>query len=217
MNGFDYWAWFWPWLSAWAWPLISAVLGAFVTVIFVNRLQKPKLVATIAEDKYDDKSNAHYVHLKVRNISKPWLGGGTAVNCRGKIRLTDGRSFVTKWATRPNPIRTEIVPHEGTLKLVNIVEPAYVDQAKYEYLRPGDEKSLDVAVRFKGNPSCYIHTPENFQAQDYFKPEGKELGIGEYPFSVVFEFDGGKSDEFRFKIVNEAGDSAGFLSLKPST
>jgi len=203
--------------ALWVWPLISAIVGALFTVFLVYQLQRPRLQIAIKGDIYDGKANAHFVHLKVKNIAKGFLGGGTAANCRGKITLEDGRSFITKWETRANPIRTEIVPHEGMLELVNLVEPAYIDQAKHEYLKPGDERSLDVAVRFKGDSSCYIHTPENFQAQNYFKPEGKEVGTGVHPFSVIFEFDGGKSDESHFKIVNEAGDSPSLLCLKPDT
>lgn len=205
-----------PLFGVWAWPLITAIIGALFTVFLLYELQRPKLEVSIADDHYDGKSEYHFVHLKVKNIARGFLGGGTAANCRGKITLADGRIFITKWATKANPVRTEIISHEGTLKRVDIVEPAYIDQAKHEFLRPGDEKSLDVAVRPKGDASCYIHTPENFQDPNY-KPEANRLGTGVYSFSAVFEYDGGKSEQFRFKIVNDAGDNPGLLSLSPST
>lgn len=200
-------------VATWIWPFLSAIIASFVTVALLYHFQKPKLVASIAEDRYDERFDRHYVHLKVKNVSKPFLGGGTAVNCRGKITLRDGRSFITKWASRANPVRTELVHDESGWKAVNIVEPAYLEQAKYEYLRPSDERSLDVAVRFKGDSSCYIHQPENFQDPNY-KPEANKLHAGAHPFTVVFEFDGNTSDEFHFKIVNKEGDSPGLLSLE---
>lgn len=209
MAGLDYVSF----VAVWVWPLLSAILGAFLTVYLLYKLQKPKLVVTVAADKYDEQFDRHYVHLKVRNAAKGFLGGGTAANCRGKITLADGRSFITKWATKANPLRTEILSQEGKVVAINIVEPAYIDQAKHEYLRPGDEKSLDVAVRFKNDTSCYIHTPENFQDVNQ-KPEGNRLGTGVHTFSVVFEFDGGKSKDFHFRIVNNAGDSPGLMGLE---
>jgi hypothetical protein len=208
MSGFDY-----PqFLGVWIWPLLSAIIGSLVTVVVLYNFQRPKIVVTPAGDKYDSKSQAHYVHLIVKNVAKGFLGGGTALNCRGKITLEDGRSFITKWAGRANPERVEVVGVGTELRIVRIVEPVYLEQAKYEYLRPGDEKSLDVAVRFKGESSCYIHEPENFLDQNY-RPEKNRLLTGIHPFAVVLEYDGYRSREFRFEIVNKEGDSPGLLSL----
>jgi len=207
--GLDYMSFF----TVWIWPLLSGIITSLVTVALLYKFQQPKLAITIADDKYDPKSDAHYVHLKVKNVSKPFLGGGTAVNCRGKISLQDGRSFITKWAMRPSPETIQVVNVEGELKVIRTVAPVYLEQAKYEYLRPGDEKSLDVAVRFKGESSCYIHEPENFLDQNY-RPKKNKLLAGTHPFTVVLEYDGGRSHEFRFKIVNKEGDSPGLLSLE---
>lgn len=209
MSGFDYMSF----VEVWIWPLLSAIIGSLVTVVVLYKFQQPKLVVTPARDKYDSKSEAHYVHLIVKNVANGFLGGGTAVNCRGRITLEDGRPFITKWATRANPVRVEVVGVGAEPRIVRIVEPVYLEQAKYEYLRPIDEKSLDVAVRFRGESSCYIHEPENFLDQNY-RPEKNRLPTGIHPFTVVLEYDGGRSREFRFKVVNKEGDSPGLLSLE---
>lgn len=192
---------------------MSGIIASLITVALLYKFQQPKLAVTIADDKYDPRYDAHYVHLGVRNVSKPFLGGGTAVNCRGKISLQDGRSFTTKWAMRANPETIQVVNVEGELRVVRTVAPVYLEQARHEYLRPGDEKLLDVAVRFRGEFSCYIHEPENFLDQNY-RPEKNKLPAGTHPFKIVFEYDGGRSGEYCFKIVNKEGDSPGLLSLE---
>ena len=62
------------------------------------------------------------------------------------------------------------------------------------------------AVRFKEDPSCYIHEPENYTVPGY-KPERAKVGIGTFNFKCVLENDGGKSKEFHFKIVNLEDES----------
>ena len=151
-------------------------------IYLTYKLQKPNLVVSINDDKYDERYQTYYVHLKVKNASRGYLGGGAAINCRCKLTL-QGRNYITKWATRPNPLRREILPGAVVNPVVNVPDPLYLDQAKYEYLRPSDEKLLDVAVRFRGSSDCYIHEPENFEDLNY-KPEKNRLGVGEYPFRI---------------------------------
>ncbi len=192
---------------------MSGVVSSVVVVFLLYKLQQPKFRVSVSDDKYDSKFESHYVHLRVKNVSKPFMGGGTAVNCRGRISIRDHGTFITKWATRANPVRTEIISDPTGPKAVYVAEPAYLEQAKNEYIRPGEEKVLDVAVRFKGDSACYIHEPENFTVPGY-KPEKAKLAVGDYPFDCVLEYDGGKSPKFRFKIVNEEGDSPGLLRLE---
>jgi hypothetical protein len=200
-------------MAKWAWPIISGIAISFLVVVLLYKLQRPKLAVFLAEDRYDGLSDAYYVHLKVKNTSRPVLGGGTAMNCRARITLEDGRFFFTKWATRANPIRTELVGVGSELKVARIVEPVYIDQARYEYIPPGDEKLVDVAVRFKGESDCYIHEPENFTDPNY-RPQRNRLAPGVHPFAVVLEYDGGRSEGFRFRIMNREGDNPSLLSLE---
>ncbi len=46
------------------WPILSGILVSFLVVVLLYRLQQPNLVVSPAEDKYDEKSDTHYVHLK---------------------------------------------------------------------------------------------------------------------------------------------------------
>ncbi len=46
------------------------------------------------------------------------------------------------------------------------------------------------------------------------RPENKRLGIGEFNFRCVLEYDGNNSKPFDFKIVNRDGESPGLLSLQ---
>src|SRR5208282_4345479 len=146
----------------WIWPIVSGKPTSIIAVFLVYSLQKPNLNATTSNDPHTEGALYHFVHLQIKNILEPFLGGGTATRCRGKIALQDRRSFVTKWADRAEPIRFEVVKEGENWNRILLPEPSLLDQAKYEYLRPGDVRGLDVAVRYKGDSSCFIHEPENF-------------------------------------------------------
>jgi len=194
-------------------PVLLGIVSSLITLYLTYKLQQPKWEISLANDRYDPKFDRHYVHLKVKNVSRLFLGGGVAMNCRGIITLQDGRTFVTKWANRAGPVRIELVGDVANVRAFYVVEPAYLDQAKNEYIFPGEEKQLDVAVRFKGESCCYIHEPENFLDPDY-RPQKNRLPPGEYPFTVVLQYSGDRSPRFFFKIVNKDGNSPDLMFLE---
>jgi len=214
-GGFDYTTFF----ATWIWPLLTAIIGGIISGIIaifaVNLLQKPKLIVSLAEDRYDGRALAHYVHLSILNrksLCHRLLGGGTAVNCKCTLTL-DRRSFITKWAAR-EPWGTQILPDpSGRIIPVHILDQQHIDQAKFELLRPGEQKLVDVAVRLKGDSSCYIHQPENFSDPNY-RPMTNEVQTGIHQVTAILEYDGGSADPFHFRIINEKGDSPGLLRLE---
>lgn len=165
--------------AMWIWPVLagflSAVVGGYFVVVSVNRWQRPTLVISLRENRYDGQAPAHYVHLTVLNkdtFLRRWIGGGTAVNCKCALTV-NGRSLLTKWADR-EPWRTQVVFDASgrPTAALRVPDQEHIDQAKLNVIRPGETKHADVAVRAKGDSNCYIHTPENFLEQDY--PRGPE-------------------------------------------
>lgn len=216
-GGFDY----STLITAWIWPLLAAVIGGvisgFIVFALIRHLQRPNLVASIRKDEYDGKAQAHYVHLCVQNRKTIWhrlLGGEAAVNCRCVLSVEGVGSFVPKWASREPWGTKTVLDHEGNPKQVAVIDPEHLEQAKLEVIKPGEEpKVVDVAVRMRGDSSCYIHTPENFKHPTY-RPPDKELKPGTYRATAVFEYNGYATGGFHFRIANGAGDQPGLLSLE---
>lgn len=206
--------------ATWIWPLLAAILGGIISGIIVvaavKYLQSPNLVVSLADDRYDEPAEQHYVHLHVWNrktLFRRFVGGGTAVDCRCTLTLQDGRSFATKWATR-EPFRTQVTfDVTGKPKLIPVLDQERIEAAKFEVLRPGDRKLVDVAVRLRGDSSCYIHQPENFQDPNY-RPAANEVRSGGHDVTAVLTYNGDTTNPFRFRIVNREGDTPGLLKLE---
>lgn len=168
-------------------------------MISVNRWQKPTLVISLADNRYDGQAPAHYVHLRVLNKDtfwRRWIGGGTAVNCKCTL--------------------TVIFDALGRLTAaVRVPDQEHIDQAKLNVIRPGETKYADVAIRARGDSYCYIHTPENFLEKEYPKgPETARLPPGAFDASAFIECDGYRTENFDFAIVNGEGTDAGLLRLQ---
>lgn len=189
-------------------------------MISINRWQKPTLVISLADNRYDGQAPVHYVHLRVLNKDtfwRRWIGGGTAVNCKCTLTV-NGLSFVTKWADR-EPWRTQVVfdAFGRPTVALRVPDQEHIDQAKLDVIRPGETKHADVAVRARGDSYCYIHTPENFFEKEYPRgPETTRLPPGEFDASAFIECDGYRTENFDFAIVNGEGTDAGLLRLQPT-
>jgi hypothetical protein len=215
-SSFDYVAFF----ANWIWPLLAAIIGGIISgiiiVIAVKIMQSPNLRISLVDDGYDGQADAKYVHLRVENVKTFWhdlVGGGTAVNCKCRVTLEDGKSFVTKWAAR-EPWGTQVtLDTSGKLVHVGVLDQQHMDQAKLEVLRPGEQKLIDIAVRLKGDSSCYVHAPENFSDPNY-RPLANEVRPGTYRATAVFECDGYGTKPYRFRIVNGEGHYPDLLSLE---
>lgn len=79
--------------------------------------------------------------------------------------------------------------------------------------RPGETKRVDVAVRLKGDNSSYIHTPENFEDK-FYRLKACELTPCVYAVKTYLECDGGRTDEYLFIIVTEAGTYPDLVRLE---
>lgn len=217
--------------SPYAWGVAAGVPSGLLILVVTYYLQQPRFTVTPIDGTYDPKMGAHWVHLRVENTSSGFIGGGTATNCVGEIRLANGNTFKPKWETRLNPFKLNIIPipvsptpvlHPLTglpgaavqLQTLRSVDPSMIEEASRETLRPGDWKSIDVAVRFADEESCYIHEPENFLTeQPLWRPARTRAGVGTIPFDFRLKWDTGTSPWKKFEILNLPGGDPGNLRV----
>ncbi|MGI0131953.1 MAG: hypothetical protein ACREDK_02480 [Thermoplasmata archaeon] len=203
---------------------IAGIPSGFLLSIFLYWVTGPTLRAEIAPSKYDGVSSGYWVHLVVRNASWNVLGSGTARECVGKVRFVGMRRLSVSWKSRPNPLRDMPValPGGGSI-LLKVADPALYDQKRTNSIRPydpdADEKWLDIAYRPKGSENAYVSIPEHFQGPGMTLFDDLKLEVGEHPFSVEFEFAGGRSKPDYFTLVNKGGNSmtSESLFIRPAT
>jgi hypothetical protein len=217
---------------------IAAGVPSSLAILFVvYAVQRPKFRIEPATDAYDAAMGGHWVHLRVRNTTSGFMGGGTAFNCRGSIDMGDGRVFTPKWESRPNPFRYDLVrkvdPAEKGLgevpilgprshdvpgtefRFIESVDKALMPQAKIETIRPREEKIIDVAVRFPEEDACFIHEPENYLTKEpKWRPQRTRLGVGSFPFKFHLEWDTGASKPMGFVLENPEGGDPGSLRIR---
>ena len=180
-------------------------------MVFIYLLQRPRIQIEIQQDEKPNlQFGAKFIHLLVRNKSLGILGGGTATHCKGTIRVDKpGKTeFVTKWATRRDPISVQYLPN-GNATTIDLVG---IEESKYENIFPGETKPLDVALKWNGEDNCYIHEPENFLPKFSNRKNPDDLiGKGEFDCTVTIECSNNKTKKsHNFKLVNKGSSFEDF-------
>lgn len=217
--------WFSGDANGYAWGVCAGIPSGLLILVIAYYLQRPSFEIEPVKGTYIPAARAHWVHLSVENKSIGFMGGGTAANCVGEIRLDNGDTFKPKWETRLNPFKLDIVSVPVTtpgstsptvqLQFVQSVDPSMVEQASVETLRRGDKKNIDIAVRFADEEDCYIHEPENFLTlKPQWRPTRTKVGTGIIPFDFRLKWDTGDSPWERFQIVNTNGGDPSQLYVR---
>jgi len=197
---------------AFALGIVAAIDSGFLLSLVIFALQSPDLQVTVANDEWNPNSPFFFLHVVVKNNSTGFLGGGIAAECRGEISVDGAGKFTPKWATRAEPIHRDFAPvgpSGGTF--ITTVEPALIDQAKYETIGPEEERTLDIAVKVDGDAQCYIHEPEN-----YYEPMHKRNGYGpgKHQVALILKYGSRKTGPFEFVIDNGSGTKPNTVSLR---
>lgn len=193
--------------------LVAAVDTGFLVSLMTFVLQSPNFRVRLAKDEWDGKSPFFFVHVIVTNNSIGFLGGGIAERCKGEISVDGAGSFTPKWATRAEPIQRSFIPVQGSVQLLQTVDPALMDEAKFETLLPGDEKVLDIGVKVKDDANFYIHEPEN-----YYDPLHKRNPVtpGKHVVSLTLKHGSRRAGPFNFNLeVKEDTTRADSLTIVP--
>jgi|SRR5208337_665005 len=212
--------------------LLSIVGGGLITIataIFIEWLRKPRLVLRIETPELDLPKNAppQRRHLRLVLKNKPlipgfrWMQRSAALQCRGTITFHNkdgqdvfGKAMAVRWASSPEAINLggQIVDLQQPAQLVyRIVNVTGMESRIDVY--PGEEETLDVAVRFNGEPECYGWNNESY-FNNWRTPDWK-LDRGTYLVRVVIASSGNKFVG-RFRLMNEADPLTAFHLTKLS-
>lgn len=191
---------------------LAVLTGALV--LFVTYFaQIPRFKVTSAGDTFDQKYRDYYLHLKVKNSSWGFLGGGVASNCRGTITLA-GKGYAMKWANEPEPLITTGSTQFGGLTFpTGLPQSWLVALAEVTEIPAGEIAVIDVAMKSTGDPNCYIHEAKNYWAPGH---KANPLAEGNYPFTLTITCRGRPPSSFNFLLVNGKGADPKSLEIRRS-
>ncbi|MFZ0892658.1 MAG: hypothetical protein WB778_08460 [Thermoplasmata archaeon] len=195
-----------------------AIASGFFLTLGIYLLQQPNLIVGPADDKYNERSGPFFfVHIYVKNESGQFLGGGTALDCQGVLKLGD-RTFTPKWASRPEPLSWHLVPTAtaGQLTAIPWIDWWIMEDCKSETIGPGEQKTLDILVKVNEDTNAYIHEPENYR-DPYHKRKTEEGGImppGRHRLTLTLKHRTGGAGPFTIEVENNDSPVPDSVSIR---
>jgi hypothetical protein len=199
--------------------LLAAIATGLLVPLLVFELQSPSFVVWPAEDKWDGVSRWKFIHVVVRNTAGSFMGGGAAGSLRGEIRV-DGqeKAYTPKWVARSEPIDIQYLPPLPTGQptpagyvVLTRIDPGLIEEAKILTVNPQEEHILDIAVKVKDDPRCFIHEPENYSDLDHKR---NPFDVGDHRISLTLKWGSNSDGPFEFILANGPGTNPDSLSLK---
>lgn len=188
-----------------------AILTGALTMFVTYFAQIPRFRVLSAGDTFEKKYRDYYLHLKVKNTSWGFLGGGSASNCRGTITIA-GRDYAMKWANEPEPLITTGTTQVGELSYPSGLPQSWlIALAEVTEIPAGECAVIDVAMKSTGDSNCYIHEAKNYWARDH---KANPLPEGRYPFILTLTCRGRPPSRFRFLLVNGMGTDPESLDIR---
>lgn len=145
-----------------------------------------------------------FYHLRIRNVPamRPLLGRRPAWACSATLAFfrADGSRMATgdihaRWTSQPEPL----LPVVAQGQIGNVLDPARVMQARRMDVHGHHEESISVAVKFEGEPDCYIFTNESYIYPRWQNPNWR-LPRGRYRLHVAVLYDRGRAQkDFEFR------------------
>ena len=194
--------------------------ASLVTTVLVYLFQAPDFeIAGIPEPaegrlpgSRPDVTTARWVHVSVRNSSRGLLGGGTAAGVSAVLWYHGLGEYSTKWAELPNPLDILTIETREGPRLAFVPNLLQMDSCKRITIEAGESKDLDIAVKFDGDPNCYIAVPENFRYSDLRNPLARLLP-GTHTFELQINYRGNKTSLGEFRLHNGSSESSRDLYL----
>jgi hypothetical protein len=108
------------------------------------------------------------------------------------------RDVIARWASQPEPL----LPVIAQGQVGNVLDPARVMQARRMDVHEHSDEPIPVAVKFEGDPDCYIFTNESYQFPRWQNPAWR-MPPGRYRLRVTVYYERGRAErEFE---LNNAG------------
>lgn len=95
-----------------------------------------------------------------------------------------------------------------------IPQDSMMDAAKSQDIAPGETALIDVAMKQRGDPQCYIHEPENYKELEHKR---NPLPPSDYPFVLTLKCRNRPPICVKGVVSNGPGTEPNTLSVRLST
>ena len=162
----------------------SGVISSVLVVLIVGALRAPRLTLDVAlETVNGDYTHGRFrfVHVRVRNRELRlwrWQLGRPATFCRAELSFGDLGTPAARfqidgrWSSLPEPVQQ--FPGGAVL------DPGAVLSRPREFLNPGDEPLLCVAIKKTGEGACFAFNNRSYLHQPDWSNPAWALGQGTY-------------------------------------
>lgn len=196
---------------------LLGIVASGIAAIVYEHLTRP-LLQVLLEDgpraigQYPGLSPHEFYHLRVRNrpARRPFPGRKPAWSCKATIEVfgADGVRTIeepihVRWTSQPEPLTPAIAGNQS----VSIVDFARLIMARKIDIHCHEDQQFSVALKFDGQPECYIFSNESYLHPSWSNPAWR-LGPGEYRLRVTVFYERGRlTRDFTLQNLGTARDS----------
>lgn len=147
-----------------------------------------------------------FYHVRVLNLPARWplLGRRPAWACSATLEVFREEAspaiisdVYARWTSQPEPL----LPVVAQGQVGNVLDPARIMQARRMDVHGHHEELVSVAVKFEGEPDCYIFTNESYVFPKWQNPAWR-LPAGRYRLRVTVLYDRGRTQK-EFELRND--------------
>src|SRR5437773_263330 len=198
--------------------LVVGLIGGFLLGILASGIAwfitesatRPSLDIVVDQNRAHGQSPGNppheFYHVRVRNVpaTRPLPGRRPAWACTASIDVfrQDGSrviagDVIARWTSQPEPL----LPVIAQGQVGNVLDPARVMQARCMDVHGHSEEPISVAVKFEGEPDCYIFTNESYLFPRWQNPSWR-IPPGQYRLRVTVYYERGRAEK-DFELSNE--------------
>ncbi len=194
---------------------VLGILASTIAAIVYEYGSRPKLKLILDDSPRALGQNAggapyEFYHLKIINTAAPWPipSRKPAWGTRAIIRVLDPDCnhvipdvIVGRWASQPEPVIPAIAAGQVGL----IPDPARLVLAQKIDVHNHETQQLDVAIKYEGEPDCYIFSNESYL--HHWRNPSWKLGNNTYRLRVTLYYERGRLEtDFRFQNKGTSRD-----------
>lgn len=202
---------------------LLGILASGIAWLITEYAAGPSLDIVVDKNREQGQSQGNppyeFYHVRVRNMPAKWPlpGRKPAWVCTASIdvfRLDGSRAItggiIARWTSHPEPL----LPVVAQGQVENVLDPARLIQARRMDVHGHSEEPVSVAVKFEGDPDCYIFTNESYLFPLWQNPSWR-LSPGRYRLRVTVYYERGRVEK-DFELSN-VGPRRDDVRLNPWT
>lgn len=186
------------------------ILASVIAWLLTEKAVRPSLDIVVDQKRAQGQSQDYpphaFYHVRVRNVPAICLSAGRrpAWACTASIDVfrQDGSRAITgdvkaRWTSQPEPL----LPVVAQGRAENVLDPGRLMQAQRMDVHGHSEEPISVAVKFEGEPDCYIFTNESYLFPRWQNPSWR-IPPGQYRLRVTVYYERGRVEK-DFGLSNE--------------